>query len=922
MTEHRPSSASPSEEEVELARLVEDADARTLILEMLANGPDPIGALARLLPIIEADTQVVLGRPTLARACALAGGSRALSQTVARHPSLLVGIAPKDSVPLRVRAALATIAADDLAGSIDMTTATALFSDAIDEIVAEVLVRSREKVAERHPVVTELPFSVIAMGKWGARELNYSSDVDLMFVHDNVDGDETRCRPAAMALATAFKTDLSAPDGDGLGLRVDADLRPEGSMGPLTRSLDSYARYYSKWGEAWELQALLKTRPVAGDAVLGERFIAMVEQVIWEGGLDVDALRSIRRLKEQAEAAASPSDIKRSRGGIRDVEFSVQLLQLVHGRLDPGLRSLATLDALQALTDHGFVGEEDRALLSDAYGFLRDLEHRIQLWDLRQTHDLPADTARRAQLGRSMGLGHDPARELERRLGEVRSIVRDVHERLYFRPILDALVGSPSARLGVEQAALRLEALGFLDVRAATRALEELTSGLSRRSQAMQQVLPLMLDWLSLSPDPDLGLAQLRMVLANTPDHAALVTLLQVNPLAGERLCRLLGTSRLLGDLIDRIPEFVPRLADDELLGQIRDGEAETSHLVGLLDSRPDPDAKIGTIRRMTRRRKLRIAARDILGEADTVATLRALTESADAAVAGALHVVTRGDPTGFCVVAMGKWGGGDLSYGSDLDLMYVFGDESQRDESFRIATDLARVLSEPSRHGEAYSLDADLRPEGRKGPLARSLESYRRYYEEWVEPWEMLALVKGRIAVGDPALGAKWTELASGFLWRESLPAGFIRSIRDIKARIENERIPAGEDPDYHLKLGRGSISDIEFLVQLLQLRHGAAIPALRVPGTLAALEVLAAHDLIDGDELRSLCDSYLFCTTTRLRLHLQVGRAMDSLPTDPDDLRSLAASLGFDRPAELRDEYRRVTRRARRVFEARFYD
>ncbi|HEX6145233.1 MAG TPA: bifunctional [glutamine synthetase] adenylyltransferase/[glutamine synthetase]-adenylyl-L-tyrosine phosphorylase, partial [Acidimicrobiia bacterium] len=854
MTEHRPATASPSEEEVELARLVEDADLRRLILQMLGKGPDPIAALTRLLPIIEADARLVLGRPALDRACALAGGSRALSHTVARHPALLLGIAPQGSVPLRVRAALATIAADDLSGSIDMTTATALFSDAIDAIVADVLVRAREKVAERHPVVSELPFSVIAMGKWGARELNYSSDVDLMFVHDNLDGDETRCRPAAMALATAVKTGLSAPDGDGLGLRVDADLRPEGSMGPLTRSLDSYARYYSKWGEAWELQALLKTRPVTGDPVLGERFTEMVEQVIWEGGLDVDALRSIRRLKEQAEAGASPSDIKRSRGGIRDVEFSVQLLQLVHGRLDPGLRSLATLDALQALTDHGFVGEEDRALLSDAYGFLRNLEHRIQLWDLRQTHDLPDDMARRAQLGRSMGLGHDPARELERRLGEVRSVVRDVHERLYFRPILDALVGSPSARLGVEQAALRLEALGFLDVRAATRALEELTSGLSRRSQAMQQVLPLMLDWLSLSPDPDLGLAQLRMVLANTPDHAALVTLLQVNPLAGERLCRLLGTSRLLGDLIDRIPEFVPRLADDELLGQIRDREAETARLVGLLDSRPDPDAKIGTIRRMTRRRKLRIAARDILGEADTVATLRALTESADAAVAGALHVVTRGDPTGFCVVAMGKWGGGDLSYGSDLDLMYVFGDESQRDESLRIAADLARVLSEPSRHGEAYSLDADLRPEGRKGPLARSLESFRRYYEEWAEPWEMLALVKGRVAAGDPHLGSEWAEMMGEYLWRTDIPAGFLRSIREIKARVETERIPAGEDPDYHLKLGRGSLNDIEFLVQLLQLRHGAANPPLRVPGTLDALGLLAEHGLIEAGELRSL--------------------------------------------------------------------
>ena len=892
-----------------------------MIADLVGNGPDPAGAWARLIPILEAGPEV-LDRPALDRACALAGGSRALSQAVARHPSLLRGVAPEGSVALQVRAALATIAADDLAGSMDMTTATARFSDAIDRIVTETLARAREQLAPRHPVVDELPFVVVAMGKWGARELNYASDIDLMFAHDNLDGDETRCRPAAVALAGAIMTALSASSSDGPGLRIDADLRPEGSIGPLSRSLDSYARYYAKWGEAWELQALLKARPVAGDSTLGERFSALVQKVVWEGGLDVDALRSIRRLKEQAEATARPSDIKRSRGGIRDVEFSVQLLQLVHGRLDPELRLRATLDALQALTDHGFVGDEDRGLLASAYRFLRDLEHRIQLWDLRQTHDLPADPDRRAQLGRSLGMRTDPARGLEAKLSEVRSIVRDVHERLYFRPILDALVGSPSARLGVEQAGLRLEALGFKDVRAAQRALGDLTAGLSRRSQAMHQVLPLMLDWLSLSPDPDLGLAQLRIVLANTPDHAALVTLLQTNPLAGERLCQLLGTSRLLGDLIDRIPEFVPRLADERLLGEIRDLEPETSRLIGLLDSRPDADARIGTIRRFARRRKLRIAARDILGQADTVATLRSLTESADAAMAGALHVVTGGDPDGFCVIAMGKWGGGELSYGSDLDLMYVFADDARREESLRNAVDLSKVLSEPSRHGLAYTLDADLRPEGRKGPLARSLESYRRYYEEWAEPWELLALVKARVAVGDATLGGRWAEVVGGHLWRDELPGAFLRSIREIKARVENERIPAGEDPDYHLKLGRGSLSDVEFLTQLLQLRMGAATPRLRVPGTLEALEALADQDVLDAEELHALRESYLFCTRARLRLHLQMGRAVDALPTDPGELRSLAASLGFDRASEMRDEYRRVTRRARRVFETRFYE
>jgi glutamate-ammonia-ligase adenylyltransferase len=872
--------------------------------------------------MIEAEPGIVREETSLRRACALAGASRALSQAVARHPGLLDGIAPDDSVPRLARAALTPIAADDLAGLIDMRDATVGFSDAIDRLAGDVLARARDSVVERHALAEDLPFAVIAMGKWGARELNYASDIDLVLVHDIADEDETASRAAALALAAAFVTTLSARAGDGSGLIVDADLRPEGSTGPLSRSLSSYAQYYDRWGESWELQALLKARPVAGDVDLGERFMALVGKVIWEGGLDVDALRNIRRLKEEAEAGARPSDIKRSRGGIRDVEFSVQLLQLVHGRLEPELRQPGTLEALQALADFGFIGEEDRDRLDGAYRFLRDLEHRIQLWDLRQTQDLPSDPERKAQLGRSLGMTQDPARQLDERLAEVRSVVRDVHERLYFRPILDALVGSPSARLGIAQASLRLEALGFSDVTAARRALEELTGGLSRRSRAMHQVLPLMLDWLSLSPNPDLGLAQLRIVLANTPDHAALVTLLQVNPLAGERLCRLLGASRLMGDLIDRIPEFVPRLADERLLGEIRSGPEETERLIGLLQARPGEDVRIGTIRRMARRRKLRIAARDILDQADPVTTLRSLTDSADAAVSGALFVAAGGDQSGFSVVAMGKWGGGELSYGSDLDVMYVFDDEPRREWALRLPAELGRVLSEPSRHGGAYALDAELRPEGRKGPMARSLEGYRRYYEEWAEPWEMLALIKARVAAGDVGLGETWSEIVDGFVWRPHLPADYLRSIREIKARVEKERIPSGEDPDYHLKLGPGSISDIEFLTQLLQLRHGGQSPSLRVPSTLDALDLLASEGLIQSHEHHALSESYLFCTKVRLRLHLQMGRAVDSPPPPPEEMRSLAASLGFDRASELREEYRRVTRRARQVFEARFYE
>ncbi len=920
MTDQRNATPTALAEE-RLGEAVPDPGIRRDLAERISSGPDPSGALDRLLPILEAAPELVHDPDARRRLCAIVGSSRALSRSLARNPSLLLD-EEQTSVTLQVHHALALIAGDDLSGEIDLVEAVARYSDSMDQIVSRALATAREATAEKHPVVDALPFSVIAMGKWGARELNYSSDVDFVLVHDNVEGADTESRSAALALASRLLTILSTTTPDGEGLEVDVDLRPEGSQGPLSRTLESYARYYEQWGEAWELQALLKARPAAGDGDLGNRFMALTEKVIWERGLDVESLRSIRRIKEQVEQGADSTDVKRSRGGIRDIEFSIQLLQLVHGRLDSDLRAPATLDALEALALHGFVEPEDHQGLTDAYRFLRNLEHRIQLWDLRQTHEIPNDPMARARIARSLGFEDNPERELEDRLGVVRSLVRDVHERLYFRPILDALVGSPSARLGVEEAALRLEALGFSDVEAAGRALEELTAGLSRRSRAMHQVLPLLLDWLSISPNPDLGLNQLRVLLANASDHSALITMLENNPLAGERLCLLLGTSRLIGQLIDQIPEFVPRLADDAMLGNIRPREAEIERLLALLDSRPDYDAKVGTVRRFTRRRKLRIAARDILGEGSTPEALTALTASADAAVTGALHIVTEGDPKGFAVVAMGKWGGSELSYGSDLDAMYVFEPEAERDRGLRIATDLARVLTEPSRHGEAYMLDAEIRPEGRRGPLARSLDSYRRYYEEWAEPWEVLALVRARPVAGDEKVAAGFREVIEPVVWHESFSEAFIRSIRDIKARVEKERIPPGEDPDYHLKLGKGSLSDIEFLTQLLQIQHGFNEPALRVPGTLDALARLRDHDLLTRTEEETLRESYIFCTRVRLRLHLQSGRAADSLPTDSDELIRLASSLGYPRASELRDQYRRVTRRARTVFEKRFYE
>jgi [glutamine synthetase] adenylyltransferase / [glutamine synthetase]-adenylyl-L-tyrosine phosphorylase len=843
-----------------------------------------------------------------------------LADALRRSPSLGDGPQAGDSLAMRLQALLIEVALADLTGKASLEETTARLSDGIDVLVAEELVGSIERATDRHPIARDIAFAVIAMGKWGARELNYYSDIDLVFVHDPVEGRENQSSAAARAIASALISTLTAPAYNGPSLKVDADLRPEGTMGPLSRSLGGYSGYYERWGEAWELQALLKARPAAGDLTLGARFSAMRDRIIWEEGLDVDALRSIRAIKAQSEDGAEAADVKRFRGGIRDIEFAVQLLQLVHGRVDSDLRDPSTLGAIAALSRNGYIEEDEAARLSDAYRFLRDTEHRLQLKELRQTHSLPSTPEGVEWLGRSLGFTQDPVGEFERRLAEVRSTARDLHERLYFRPILESLVGLEDAPIDAEQAAMRLEALGFHDVAAATQALNDLTSGLSRRSRVMQHMLPLMLDWLSQSPDPDLGLAQLRLLLAHTSDHAPLVTLLQHNPVAGERLCTLLGTGKLVGDLLDRIPEFIPRLADDETIADIRDREEDTSRLIGILDSRPEREAKIGTIRRWVRRRKLRVAARDILGAAPPEATLEALSDGADSAVAAALHMITE-PAIPFAVVAMGKWGGRELSYGSDIDLMYIHGD-GRPDDGLQVAQELEDILSRPNRHGEAYQLDAGLRPEGKKGPLSRPIDAYRRYYDEWVEPWELLALVKARPAGGDETLAAGYFEMIEPVVWRKDLPGDILSGIRVIKARVESERIPAGEDPLFHLKLGPGGLSDVEFLVQLLQLRHGGSVPELRVTGTLPALRALRDSDLLEGHDFNALNDAYLFCTRVRLRLHLQSGRISDSLPTNPAAASRLAASLGFDRTSELREQYRRYTRRSRRTFESLFYE
>ena len=938
---------------VEAGAIVPDAEA---FLDELRGGPDPEGAAVRVATIVGADPALgreALADPTLGAALvALAGISPALARIAALRPDALrracVGSLPVGPLDLpagdrrarmgalrdAVADRLLAVAAGDLTGRLTMPEAGSALSEVADAAAAAAL-----QIAAADP---ELPFAIVAMGKWGGRELNYASDVDVLFVYAVPAGaDPDIAARAARQTAESFLDALGTPVGHGVPYRVDAGLRPEGAAGPLARTLESYRSYWERWAETWELQALIKARFVAGDPALGTAFIEAAAPFVYPETLGADAVREVRSLKALAEDLAerrSTIEIKRGVGGIRDAEFSVQLLQLVHGRSDPGLRSANTLEALAALGDSGYVRPDDAADLERAYRWLRDVEHRLQLVELRQTHELPESREERDRIARSMGFRDIPqATALERfdaHLVECRATIRTIHERLFYRPLLEAFAASPAIRLTPEGAARQLAALGFLDLEGARTAFADLTAGLSRRSRLMQQLLPLMMDWLSESPDPDLGLSQLRLLVTTTPDNAQLIAAMRDNPVAAERLCTLLGTSRLLGRLVDRIPPAMTRLGDDTRLSSFPSPDDLHDEASRRLLLHPPPQEAATALGRFVDTHLFWVASQDLIGVADEEVVGRRLSDVADAAVHAALDAAIgaardAGDhPPPMAVLALGKWGGRELNFASDLDGLVVFDGadtgEAAAATAHRIAGMLVTILSAPpGTGGPGLAIDLDLRPEGRTGPPARSVASYRSYWERWADTWETQALLRARPAAGDAALGATLARLAADHVRGTAFGPDEERAVRQMKVRIEQERIPPDEDSTYHMKLGRGGMSDVEWVVQLLQMRHGGAEPGILLPGTLPALQALAGAGLISADDAAVLDDAYRFCARVRNRLFLQAGRPRDSLPTDPVEVTRLARSLGHTRHprAALREDYRRVTRRARRVFESIFF-
>ena len=751
--------------------------------------------------------------------------------------------------------------------------------------------------------------AVVGMGKLGGSELNYASDVDVVFVGDGNHDEAERVTRAVVDIARRC-------------FRVDLNLRPEGRDGPLVRSLESYEAYWDRWAQPWEFQALLKARPVAGDGAVGDRFCTAAAGRLWSRPFDAESLRSVRAMKERAEAEVArrgltEREIKLGRGGIRDVEFAVQLLQLVHGPLDPALRLRATVPTLAELADGGYVDRHDADRLAAAYRFLRRAEHRLQLADEQQVHAVPADGRGREWLARAMGYRPtataSAVQQFDDDLREHQSAVRRIHERVYFRPLLEAFSASAGSTgvMTEEATAARLAAFGFADADRTRQAVAELTRGLTRSSRLMQQMLPLVLDWLSEAPDPDVGLLGLRNLASGAQRSMELAVAFRDSPEVARRLCVVLGTSQKIGRLIERNPDLIGALAgpDESRVRTKAAYEAGATHAIGW---RAEPDERRAALKRYTDREGLRVMCQDVLGLVEERTVGRALTDLAESALDVAL--ATHPPAVPLAVIAVGRFGGGELSYASDLDVLFAYRGDTAADfaEAERVATTVLRFIGGAVPH--VYDVDPDLRPEGRDGPLARSLEGFRSYFERYAEPWERLAMVRARSAAGDTSLGAELLDVLAPFVWGD-LSSDERREIRRIKARVERERIPPGEDAMFHLKLGRGSLSDVEFTAQLLQVEHGIAEPS-----TIAALDALRDGGALEADDHAVLVESYRFCERARNRWFLVNSAPGDSLPQQPEKLERLARSLGTS-AAELREEYRRVTRRARRVVERLFY-
>ena len=997
---------APDEQLRHLQRLLAVLGSSSALGDFLAAHPEGLAALAPAhapdapgLPdartALRAAVTGALGRPAAGDGPGSEGGpgdagggadgAGATPDGPGAGPDNGTGTADRDAVA-RATSALRTayrnrllgIVADDLTSPDPyqhVETVGRRMSDLADAALDAALLIARRAVG---PPARDAALAVIAMGKTGARELNYISDVDVVYVVAPAEGrrvPEEELLAAGTAIATELAAVVSSTGAEPPLWPLDTGLRPEGKDGALVRTLASHVAYYQRWAASWEFQALLKARAAAGDEALGRAYEQAVAPFIWSASLRdnfVDDARAMRRRVERASEPRNGQDrrIKLGPGGLRDVEFTVQLLQLVHGRGDQTLRVRPTLTALRALSDGGYVSRGAAGALGDGYRVLRLLEHRSQLHRLRRTHDLPDSDADLRRIGRGIDRtalsDPDTLREAFR---AARRQVRSLHEEIYYRPLLGAAAGltADEMTLTPRAAGERLAAVGYRDPAGAMHHIQALTEGVSRRAAIQRQLLPVIIGWLGEGPDPDSGLLSFRTLSEKIGGSHWYLAMLRDSPVAARRLCHVLSGARWTTDRLAERPESIAWLDDDAEL-QPRDAAALREEACHILRRRslhasdaadPEHEAReaMQAVMSLRSRELLRAALADSLDGLDPARTAAILTAATDAALEGALGIATAlviarrdgvraladgPDERGrwaaaradHAIIAMGRLGGAETGFASDADLLFVHrprggatgasetAAEAAAAEAEEVARTVVGLLAGARPH--PLTADADLRPEGRRGPMSRSLDSYREYYGRWARTWERQALLRARPCAGDEDLARAFTDLIDPLRRpREGLEPQALREIRRLKARMESERLPRGADPALHLKLGPGGLSDVEWVAQILQLSHAGTHPGLRTTSTIGALEAAARDGLIDAEDARRLTAAWQLATRVRAANVIGTGRdggaRIDLLPSDPLEIRVVGRLLGLEpgRERDLEDLYRKTARHARLVAE-----
>ncbi|MDT8440151.1 MAG: bifunctional [glutamate--ammonia ligase]-adenylyl-L-tyrosine phosphorylase/[glutamate--ammonia-ligase] adenylyltransferase [Desulfuromonadales bacterium] len=830
----------------------------------------------------------------------------------------------------------------------------------------------------------EAEFTIFAMGKFGAGELNFSSDVDLIYFYSSDRGETAGTVDAAgnvrnrislhqyfVKLAEMISKAIGQPTADGFVFRVDLRLRPEGHSGELANSLAAAEIYYESWGQSWERAAMLKARPVAGSIALGEELLQRLEPFIYRRHLDYAMIEDIKVMKQKidhnlAREREGASNLKLGHGGIREIEFFIQALQLINAGKRPELRERNSLQALQRLCSAGLISDDECADLSAAYRFLRTVEHRIQVVHEQQTHNLPARSADLRALARRCGFTAVEAFQTE--LAGYRQRVSAMFRDLFYTSD-EELPSRVSARVMAlfdanAEADLCMDILeekGFRDPRAAYDSLLVLRRGgtrgylTARARRQLDRIAPLLFQEVLESPEPDMALRNLEQFLeACRRARGTFYALLAENPEIVKLLVGLFATSQFLSRQFIRHPEILDQLVSHAYAEEEKDGAELAAELEGRLAALGEYEDRLDGLRRFRNEEFLRLAFNDISGKTSQASTTRQLSLLADVClqqataiarqellprfglpfcrgVDGALH------EAGFVIVGMGKLGGMELNYHSDLDLIFLYEDDGetvavdgtdaqrfkgQGNQQYfgRLAQRIISILTLKTREGSVYQIDTRLRPSGNQGPLVSSLPAFRAYHESSAAPWERQSLIKARVVAGAAGLAAAVDRLIEEIVYLRPLPEQLAGEIVRLRQRMESELAREGA-AQFNIKTGRGGMVDVEFLVQYLQLCHGRTIPALRCRNTLAALDALLENGLLPATDHAVLANGYRFLRRLENKLRLVHDQSISELSGSPEELAKLARRLGYpDRPrpaAEaLRSEYETNTQQIRSVF------